>query len=93
MNLAVSPAENLAVSPAEAGLYVRKVGVGIGRDLVESGFSRTWRRVVFSKPRLSDVDEQEMESPFLDRDLLEFTLKVPTRHLIQDARQKALLRD
>lgn len=35
----------------------------------------------------------ENRSPLLDRDLFEATLRVPTRHLIRDARAKALLRD
>jgi asparagine synthase (glutamine-hydrolysing) len=35
----------------------------------------------------------ENRSPFLDRDLFEFTLTVPTRHLVQDAKAKAVLRE
>jgi asparagine synthase (glutamine-hydrolysing) len=35
----------------------------------------------------------ENRSPFLSRDLFEFSLRVPTRHLIRDGYTKALLRD
>lgn len=35
----------------------------------------------------------ENRSPFLDRELFEFTQKIPTRHLIQDAKTKSVLRD
>lgn len=35
----------------------------------------------------------ENRSPFLDRDLFEFCYRIPTRHLIQDGRAKAVLRD
>jgi asparagine synthase (glutamine-hydrolysing) len=35
----------------------------------------------------------ENRSPFLDRNLFEFALTIPDRHLIQDGRAKAVLRD
>lgn len=35
----------------------------------------------------------ENRSPFLDRSLFEFCLKIPARHLIQQGRTKAVLRD
>jgi asparagine synthase (glutamine-hydrolysing) len=35
----------------------------------------------------------ENRSPFLDRDLFEFSLTIPTRHLIRDGRAKAVLRE
>jgi asparagine synthase (glutamine-hydrolysing) len=35
----------------------------------------------------------ENRSPFLDRDLFEFCQKIPVRHLVRDARAKAVLRD
>lgn len=35
----------------------------------------------------------ENRSPFLDRDLFEFTLRIPTRHLIRDGTAKAVLRE
>lgn len=35
----------------------------------------------------------ENRSPYLDRELLEFTLRIPTRHLIRDGFAKAVLRD
>lgn len=35
----------------------------------------------------------ENRSPFLDRDLLEFTLTIPTAHLVRDGRAKAVLRE
>lgn len=35
----------------------------------------------------------ENRSPFLDRELFEWSLKIPTRHLIQEARTKSVLRD
>ena len=35
----------------------------------------------------------ENRSPFLDRNLFEFALSIPDRHLIQDGRAKAVLRD
>jgi asparagine synthase (glutamine-hydrolysing) len=35
----------------------------------------------------------ENRSPFLDRDLFEFCARIPSRHLIQDGRAKAVLRD
>lgn len=35
----------------------------------------------------------ENRSPFLDRDLFELTMRIPTRHLIQRGRAKAILRD
>lgn len=35
----------------------------------------------------------ENRSPFLDRDLFEFCNTIPTRHLIRDARAKAVLRE
>jgi asparagine synthase (glutamine-hydrolysing) len=35
----------------------------------------------------------ENRSPFLDRDLLDFCLSIPARHLIRDGRAKAVLRD
>ncbi|MEX2195762.1 MAG: asparagine synthase (glutamine-hydrolyzing) [Thermoleophilaceae bacterium] len=35
----------------------------------------------------------ENRSPFLDRDLFEFSLRIPERHLVQDGRAKAVLRD
>jgi asparagine synthase (glutamine-hydrolysing) len=35
----------------------------------------------------------ENRSPFLDRELFEYSLRVPTRHLVQDGRAKAVLRD
>src|SRR5204863_2394700 len=35
----------------------------------------------------------ENRSPFLDRELFEFAGTIPTRHLIRDARAKAVLRD
>jgi asparagine synthase (glutamine-hydrolysing) len=35
----------------------------------------------------------ENRSPFLSRDLFEFSLRVPTRHLMRDGYTKALLRD
>ena len=35
----------------------------------------------------------ENRSPFLDRDLFEFSLTIPTRHLIRDGRTKAVLRE
>ena len=35
----------------------------------------------------------ENRSPFLDRELFEFAYRVPSRHLVQDGRAKALLRD
>lgn len=35
----------------------------------------------------------ENRSPFLDRDLFEFCNKIPSRHLIQQGRAKAVLRD
>jgi len=35
----------------------------------------------------------ENRSPFLDRDLFEFTLSVPTRHLVRDGKAKAVLRE
>jgi asparagine synthase (glutamine-hydrolysing) len=35
----------------------------------------------------------ENRSPFLDRDLLELTLSIPTRHLVQRGMAKAVLRD
>ena len=35
----------------------------------------------------------ENRSPFLDRDLFEFCQRIPTRHLVQDARAKSVLRD
>jgi asparagine synthase (glutamine-hydrolysing) len=34
----------------------------------------------------------ENRSPFLDRDLFEFSTSIPTRHLVRDARAKAVLR-
>jgi asparagine synthase (glutamine-hydrolysing) len=34
----------------------------------------------------------ENRSPFLDRDLFEFSLTIPTRHLVRDGRAKAVLR-
>lgn len=35
----------------------------------------------------------ENRSPFLDRELFEFSLTIPTRHLIRDGRAKAVLRE
>ena len=35
----------------------------------------------------------ENRSPFLDRDLFEFTAGIPTEHLVQDGRAKAVLRE
>ncbi|HMK15835.1 MAG TPA: asparagine synthase C-terminal domain-containing protein, partial [Methanomicrobiales archaeon] len=35
----------------------------------------------------------ENRSPFLDRELVEFCNRIPTRHLIRDGRAKAILRD
>jgi asparagine synthase (glutamine-hydrolysing) len=35
----------------------------------------------------------ENRSPFLDRDLFEYTLGIPTRHLVQDGKAKAVLRE
>ena len=35
----------------------------------------------------------ENRSPFLDRDLFEYSLTIPTRHLVQDGRAKAVLRE
>jgi asparagine synthase (glutamine-hydrolysing) len=35
----------------------------------------------------------ENRSPFLDRELLEFSLRIPTRHLVQDGKAKAVLRE
>ena len=35
----------------------------------------------------------ENRSPFLDRSLFDFSLEIPTRHLIQDGMAKAVLRD
>lgn len=35
----------------------------------------------------------ENRSPFLDRDLFEFSQTIPTRHLIQDGKAKAVLRE
>ena len=35
----------------------------------------------------------ENRSPFLDRDLFEFSYSIPTKYLIQDARTKSVLRD
>lgn len=35
----------------------------------------------------------ENRSPFLDRELFEFSQRIPPRHLVQDARAKAVLRD
>ena len=35
----------------------------------------------------------ENRSPFLDRDLFEFSLTIPTRHLVRDGRAKAVLRE
>jgi asparagine synthase (glutamine-hydrolysing) len=35
----------------------------------------------------------ENRSPFLDRDLYEFSVTIPTRHLIRDGRAKAVLRE
>jgi asparagine synthase (glutamine-hydrolysing) len=35
----------------------------------------------------------ENRSPFLDRDLFEHSLSVPTRHLVQDGKAKAVLRE
>ncbi len=35
----------------------------------------------------------ENRSPFLDRDLLEFALTIPTRHLVRDGKAKAVLRE
>jgi len=35
----------------------------------------------------------ENRSPFLDRALFEFSLRIPTRHLIRDGRAKAVLRE
>jgi asparagine synthase (glutamine-hydrolysing) len=35
----------------------------------------------------------ENRSPFLDRDLFEFTLRIPDRHLIRNGRAKAVLRE
>jgi asparagine synthase (glutamine-hydrolysing) len=35
----------------------------------------------------------ENRSPFLDRELFEFSLTVPTRHLVRDGRAKAVLRE
>jgi asparagine synthase (glutamine-hydrolysing) len=35
----------------------------------------------------------ENRSPFLDRDLFEFCNSIPTRHLINDGRAKAILRE
>ena len=35
----------------------------------------------------------ENRSPFLDRDLFEFSTTIPTKHLVQDARAKAVLRE
>ena len=35
----------------------------------------------------------ENRSPYLDRELFEFSLKIPTRHLVRDGRAKAVLRE
>ena len=35
----------------------------------------------------------ENRSPFLDRELFEFSLSIPTRHLVRDGRAKAVLRE
>ena len=35
----------------------------------------------------------ENRSPFLDRDLFEFSLTIPTRHLVREGRAKAVLRE
>lgn len=35
----------------------------------------------------------ENRSPFLDRELLDFTLTIPTRHLVDDGKAKAVLRE
>ena len=35
----------------------------------------------------------ENRSPFLDRELFEFSLTIPTRHLVRDGRAKAVLRE
>lgn len=35
----------------------------------------------------------ENRSPFLDRELFEFSLRIPTEHLVRDARAKAVLRE
>lgn len=35
----------------------------------------------------------ENRSPFLDRDLFEFSLRIPTRHLVREGRAKAVLRE
>ena len=35
----------------------------------------------------------ENRSPFLDRELFEFSLGIPTRHLVRDGRAKAVLRE
>jgi asparagine synthase (glutamine-hydrolysing) len=35
----------------------------------------------------------ENRSPFLDRELLDFTLTIPTRHLVHDGKAKAVLRE
>jgi asparagine synthase (glutamine-hydrolysing) len=35
----------------------------------------------------------ENRSPYLDRDLFDFCFSIPARHLIQDGRAKAVLRD
>jgi asparagine synthase (glutamine-hydrolysing) len=35
----------------------------------------------------------ENRSPFLDRDLFEFSLTIPTRHLVRDGKAKAVLRE
>jgi asparagine synthase (glutamine-hydrolysing) len=35
----------------------------------------------------------ENRSPYLDRDLFELSTRIPTRHLVQDGRAKAVLRD
>ena len=35
----------------------------------------------------------ENRSPYLDRELVEFSYRIPTRHLVRDGRAKAVLRD
>lgn len=80
--------------PFDEGFEERAFTAGLLRNRMLNELSAEAVPVILHEDDLNAMYFSiENRSPFLDRDLFEFSRTIPTRHLIQDGKAKAVLRE
>lgn len=74
-----------------AGYQRHKRALDINKECV-SGLLKLYERDTYRDDTITMASSLELRVPFLDKDLIDFALKIPGRHKLKDEKEKIILR-